>query len=87
MINLSLTDLNRIQFDEKFTGQLLLYVESGRAVSNYHLPDGAITVTIETLQELTERARLIKPSFSTLPEFIELLTRCGYRVIQGVNHD
>lgn len=83
MINLSLTDLNRIQFDEKFTGQLLLYVEDGRVAANYHLPDGAISVTIESLRELAERARRIEPSISNLPEFIKLLTRHGYLVIQG----
>lgn len=36
MINLSLTDLNRIQFREKFTGQLLVNVDKGRVVCNYH---------------------------------------------------
>ena len=120
MINLSLTDLNRIQFDEKFTGQLLVHVENGRIVRNYHLPDGAIAGSVEALLELAERARLIKPStshhdddlhftgrmvshyengvevsrerlrddccFGTLPEFIELLTSCGYQVIQGGKH-
>lgn len=72
MINLSLTDLNSIQFDEKFTGQLLVHVENGRIVRNYHLPDGAIAGSVEALLELAE--------------FIELLTSCGYQVIQGVNH-
>lgn len=120
MINLSLTDLNRIQFDEKFTGQLLVHVENGRIVRNYHLPDGAIAGSVEALLELAERARLINPStyhhdddlhftgrmvshyengvevsrerlrddccFGTLPEFIELLTSCGYQVIQGGKH-
>ncbi|EHZ2475018.1 hypothetical protein L6X71_RS15130 [Escherichia coli] len=120
MINLSLTDLNRVQFREKFTGQLLVNVENGRIVRNYHLPDGAIAASVEALLELAERARLIKPStshhdddlhftgcmvshyengvevscerlrddccFGTLPEFIELLTSCGYQVIQGVRH-
>ncbi|MHO93521.1 hypothetical protein D9F00_23705 [Escherichia coli] len=120
MINLSLTDLNRVQFREKFTGQLLVNVENGRVVSNYHLPDGAIAGSVEALLELAERARLMKPStchhdddphftgrivshyengvevscerlrtdccFGTLPEFIELLTSCGYQVIQGVRH-
>jgi len=42
MHNLSISDLNSIQFREKFTGQLLVNVENGRVVSNYHLPDGAI---------------------------------------------
>ncbi|EFG1570352.1 TPA: hypothetical protein ACHJ26_003040 [Escherichia coli] len=117
MINLSLIDLNRIQFREKFTWQLLVNVENGRVVSNYHLPDGAIAGSVEALLELAERARLIKPltchhdddlhftgrmmsnyengveasrerlhddyCFGTLPEFIELLTSCGYQVIQG----
>ncbi|EGJ7875456.1 hypothetical protein ACNEV1_004470 [Escherichia coli] len=117
MINLSLTDLNRIQFDEKFTGQLLVHVENGRIVRNYNLPDGAIAGSVEALLELAERARLIKPltshhdddlhftgrmvshyengvevsrerlrddcCFGTLPEFIELLTDCGYQVIQS----
>ncbi|HAP3350210.1 TPA: hypothetical protein IUC01_003472 [Escherichia coli] len=119
MHNLSISDLNSIQFDEKFTGQLLVNVENGRIVRNYHLPDGAIAGSVEALLELAERARLIKPStshhdddlhftgcmvshyengvevscerlrddccFGTLPEFIELLTSCGYQVIQGVN--
>ncbi len=119
MHNLSISDLNSIQFDEKFTGQLLVNVENGRIVRNYHLPDGAIGGSVEALLELAERARLIKPStshhdddlhftgcmvshyengvevscerlrddccFGTLPEFIELLTSCGYQVIQGVN--
>lgn len=119
MHNLSISDLNSIQFDEKFTGQLLVNVENGRVVSNYHLPDGAIAGSVEALLELAERARLIKPltchhdddlhftgrmvshyengvevsrerlrddyCFGTLPEFIELLTSCGYQVIQGVN--
>lgn len=40
MHNLSISDLNSIQFDEKFTGQLLVNVENGRIVRNYHLPDG-----------------------------------------------
>ncbi|WP_103755287.1 hypothetical protein, partial [Escherichia coli] len=62
MINLSLTDLNCIQFDEKFTGQLLVHVENGRIVLNYHLPDGAIAGRVEALLELAERARLMKPS-------------------------
>ncbi|EFJ2943091.1 hypothetical protein G5G54_001260 [Escherichia coli] len=120
MINLSPSDLNRIQFDEKFTGQLLVNVDKGRVVCNYHLPDDAIAGSVEALLELAERARLIKPStchhdddphftgrivshykngvevsrerlrddccFGTLPEFIELLTSCGYQVIQGVSH-
>lgn len=30
MHNLSISDLNSIQFDEKFTGQLLVNVENGR---------------------------------------------------------
>lgn len=119
MHNLSISDLNSIQFDEIFSGQLLVNVENGRVVSNYHLPDGAIAGSVEALLELAERARLIKPStchhdddlhftgcmvshyengvevscerlrddccFGTLPEFIELLTSCGYQVIQGVN--
>lgn len=119
MHNLSISDLNSIQFDEKFTGQLLVHVENGRIVRNYHLPDGAIAGSVEALLELAERARLIKPStshhdddlhftgrmvshyengvevscerlrddccFGTLPEFIELLTSCGYQAIQGVN--
>ncbi|EMV36073.1 hypothetical protein EC2875000_3566, partial [Escherichia coli 2875000] len=34
MINLSLTDLNRVQFREKFTGQLLVNVDKGRVVCN-----------------------------------------------------
>ncbi|HBE5514306.1 TPA: hypothetical protein KMA74_002889, partial [Escherichia coli] len=64
MINLSLTDLNRVQFREKFTGQLLVNVDKGRVVCNYHLPDGAIAGSVESLLELAERARLIKPSTS-----------------------
>lgn len=32
MHNLSISDLNSIQFDEKFTGQLLVNVENGRIV-------------------------------------------------------
>ncbi len=59
MINLSLTDLNRIQFREKFTGQLLVNVDKGRVVCNYHLPDEAIVATRESLQELAERAGMI----------------------------
>lgn len=120
MHNLSISDLNSIQFDEKFTGQLLVNVENRRIVRNYHLPDGAIAGSVEALLELAERARLIKPStshhdddlhftgcmvshyengvevscerlrddccFGTLPEFIELLTSCGYQVIQGGKH-
>ncbi|EIH7271349.1 hypothetical protein BAU53_004954 [Escherichia coli] len=120
MHNLSISDLNSIQFDEKFTGQLLVNVENGRIVRNYHLPDGAIAGSVEALLELAECARLIKPStshhdddlhftgcmvshyengvevscerlrddccFGTLPEFIELLTSCGYHVIQGGKH-
>lgn len=120
MHNLSISDLNSIQFDEIFSGQLLVNVENGRVVSNYHLPDGAIAGSVEALLELAERARLIKPStchhdddlhftgcmvshyengvevsrerlrddccFGTLPEFIELLTSCGYQVIQGGKH-
>ncbi|BDV53980.1 hypothetical protein T2313_2682 [Escherichia coli] len=39
MHNLSISDLNSIQFDEKFTGQLLVNVENGRIVRNYHLPE------------------------------------------------
>ena len=61
MINLSISDLNRIQFREKFTGQLLVNVENGRVVCNYHLPDGAIAGTMKSFLELAERARLIKP--------------------------
>ena len=38
MHNLSISDLNSIQFDEIFSGQLLVNVENGRVVSNYHLP-------------------------------------------------
>lgn len=64
MHNLSISDLNSIQFDEKFTGQLLVNVENGRIVRNYHLPDGAIAGSVEALLELAERARLIKPSTS-----------------------
>lgn len=59
MINLSLTDLNRIQFREKFTGQLLVNVDKGRVVCNYHLPDEAIVATRESLQEITKRAGMI----------------------------
>ncbi len=59
MINLSLTDLNRVQFREKFTGQLLVNVDKGRVVCNYHLPDEAIVATRESLQELAERAGMI----------------------------
>ncbi len=33
MINLSLTDLNRVQFREKFTGQLLVNVDITRRIS------------------------------------------------------
>ena len=62
MHNLSISDLNSIQFDEIFSGQLLVNVENGRVVSNYHLPDGAIAGSVEALLELAERARLIKPS-------------------------
>ncbi|SQP89633.1 hypothetical protein [Escherichia coli] len=117
MHNLSISDLNCIQFDEKFTGQLLVHVENGRIVRNYNLPDGAIAGSVEALLELAERARLIKPltshhdddlhftgrmvshykngvevsrerlrddcCFGTLPEFIKLLTDCGYQVIQS----
>ncbi|EFC4442693.1 hypothetical protein F9325_03950 [Escherichia coli] len=61
MHNLSIYDLNSIQFREKFTEQLLVNVENGRVVSNYHLPDGAIAGSVEALLELAERARLIKP--------------------------
>ncbi len=64
MHNLSISDLNSIQFDEKFTGQLLVNAENGRIVRNYHLPDGAIAGSVEALLELAERARLIKPSTS-----------------------
>lgn len=49
MHNLSISDLNSIQFDEKFTGQLLVNVENGRIVRNYHLPDGAIAGSVEAL--------------------------------------
>ena len=56
MHNLSISDLNSIQFDEKFTGQLLVNVENGRIVRNYHLPDGAIAGSVEALLELAERA-------------------------------
>ncbi len=66
MINLSLTDLNRIQFDEKFTGRMVSHYENGVEVSRERLRDDCC--------------------FGTLPEFIELLTSCGYQVIQGVNH-
>ncbi|MDM4937937.1 hypothetical protein [Escherichia coli] len=59
MHNLSISDLNSIQFDEKFAGQLLVNVENGRVVSNYHLPDEAIVATRESLQELAERAGMI----------------------------
>lgn len=59
MINLSLTDLNRVQFREKFTGQLLVNVDKGCVVCNYHLPDEAIVATRESLQELAERAGMI----------------------------
>ncbi len=59
MINLSLTDLNRVWFREKFTGQLLVNVDKGRVVCNYHLPDEAIVATRESLQELAERAGMI----------------------------
>ena len=52
MHNLSISDLNCIQFDEKFTGQLLVHVENGRIVRNYHLPDGAIAGSVEALLEL-----------------------------------
>ncbi|EEL6673906.1 hypothetical protein FVX44_19670 [Salmonella enterica subsp. enterica serovar Reading] len=117
MHNLSITDLNSIQFDEKFTGRLLVNVENGRVVRNYHLPDGAIVGSVDALLELAERARLIKPvtvphdndlhftgrvvshyengvevsrerlrndcHIGTLSEFIELLTDCGYQVIQS----
>ncbi|MCK3518368.1 hypothetical protein MZI62_12860 [Escherichia coli] len=90
MINLSLTDLNRIQFDEKFTGQLLVHVENGRIVRNYHLPDGAIAGRMVSHYENgveVSRERLRDDCcFGTLPEFIKLLTDCGYQVIQGVNH-
>ncbi|WP_089634069.1 hypothetical protein [Escherichia coli] len=120
MHNSAISELNSIQFDEKFTGQLLVNVENGRVVSNYHLPDGAIAGSVEAFLALAERARLIKLStchhdddlrftgcmvshyengvevsrerlcddycFGTLPEFIELLTSCGYQVIQGGKH-
>ncbi|EFH9980303.1 hypothetical protein OP373_004793 [Escherichia coli] len=62
MINLSLTDLSRIQFREKFTGQLLVNVDKGRVVCNYHLPDEAIVATRESLQEITKRAGMINTS-------------------------
>ncbi|HAX0299876.1 TPA: hypothetical protein JYL18_002373 [Escherichia coli CD471] len=90
MHNLSISDLNSIQFDEKFTGQLLVNVENGRIVRNYHLPDGAIAGSVEALLENgveVSRERLRDDCcFGTLPEFIKLLTDCGYQVIQGVNH-
>lgn len=54
MHNLSISDLNSIQFREKFTGQLLVNVENGRVASNYHLPDGAIAGSVEALLELAE---------------------------------
>ncbi|EII3550138.1 hypothetical protein ACIU3T_002157 [Escherichia coli] len=82
MHNLSISDLNSIQFDEIFSGQLLIYVENGLIVRNYHLPDGAIAGSVEVSRE-----RLRDDCcFGTLPEFIELLTSCGYQVIHGVNH-
>ncbi|EFD2047456.1 hypothetical protein PX967_002582 [Escherichia coli] len=59
MHNLSISDLNSIQFDEKFTGQPLVNVENGRVVCNYHLPDEAIVATRESLQELAERVGMI----------------------------
>lgn len=61
MLNISISELNAIQFRENITGQLLLNVENGRVVCNYHLPDGAIAGSVEALLELAERARLIKP--------------------------
>ncbi|HFI8249866.1 hypothetical protein [Escherichia coli] len=66
MINLSISDLNCIQFDEKFTGRMVSHYENGVEVSCERLRDDCC--------------------FGTLPEFIELLTSCGYQVIQGVNH-
>ncbi|EPE8101759.1 hypothetical protein ACSOPR_004783, partial [Escherichia coli] len=65
MINLSLTDLNRIQFREKFTGQLV-NVDKGRVVCNYHLPDEAIVATRESLQEITKRAGMINTNIQEM---------------------
>ncbi len=46
MHNSAISELNSIQFDEKFTGQLLVNVENGRVVSNYHLPGDAANLLI-----------------------------------------
>lgn len=45
MHNLSISDLNCIQFDEKFTGQLLVHVENGR-------------ISLQSSQALSLRVRL-----------------------------
>ncbi|HBN1734461.1 TPA: hypothetical protein L1528_004502 [Escherichia coli] len=66
MHNLSISDLNCIQFDEKFTGRMVSHYENGVEVSRERMRDDCC--------------------FGTLPEFIELLTSCGYQVIQGVNY-
>lgn len=48
---------------------------TGRMVSHY---ENGVEVSRERLRD--------DCCFGTLPEFIELLTSCGYQVIQGVNH-
>lgn len=48
---------------------------TGRIVSHY---ENGVEVSCEQLRT--------DCCFGTLPEFIELLTSCGYQVIQGVHH-
>ena len=48
---------------------------TGRMVSHY---ENGVEVSRERMRD--------NCCFGTLPEFIELLTSCGYQVIQGVNH-
>lgn len=51
MLDISLSDLNRIQLREPVTGRILLYVEGGAVKCNYSVPTDQILGSVPALFE------------------------------------
>ncbi len=64
MHNLSISDLNSIQFREKFTGRILVYLDKGKVKSQCRLKSNEIVGSPEFFSELCIRAE-IKPELLT----------------------
>lgn len=96
MHNLSISDLNSIQYDEKFTGSVkALRKQAGCArlikpLRCHHDDDphftGRMVNHYKKGVEVSSEQLRAGCCFGTPPEFSELLTRCDYRIIQGESH-